>query len=137
MSREIDPGGGQFVVVVGDDSAASVAVQSLSADVLFVGPDERTTGRVGGDVETSVVANIAGYCPPADADAAIVATRSDSANLLVAQQFRLNDTSVVIRLNDRDNRSAFETLDAEVVCAATNVGDSLSDRYTSTVAPLK
>lgn len=127
MSRRARDG---RVVVVGDDSAAAVAARSLPGDVLFVGPDEWTARRVADDVaEATVAEDIGQYRPPESAEAVVVATSSDSTNLLLGHRLRTADAETVVRLNDRSRSAAFEGVDADVVCAATRVGESLVEDY--------
>lgn len=126
--------GSDRVIVVGDDSAATIVAQSLPADVVFVTTNQWLAERVGDTVsETVVVDNLATYAPDSHADSILIATQTDSMNLLLAQ--RLGGSAVTIsRLNDPANEPAFDGIDTELVCAASHVGELLVDQYATTVA---
>lgn len=64
-----------------------------------------------------------------DADLAVVASESDSTNLLVAQllRVRFDVERVVVRINDPRNLDSFETLDVETVCASSVLAERFGE----------
>ncbi len=69
----------------------------------------------------------------ADASAVVVATDSDSTNLLIAQLLRVRFDSprIIVRVNEPQNRSAFTELGIETVCLAEVLAATLREYLTA------
>lgn len=136
MSRErTEHGAGQRVIVVGNDPVGGTVAKELPGVVSFLGLEERIVRRVADDVRnTGVLAEVGEFSPPERIDTAVIATAHDSTNLLAAQRLRLaSDADILVRLNDPLHRQAFADLDVETVCATTDLGETLVDKYTTLV----
>jgi hypothetical protein len=118
------------ILIVGDDPVGPAIARYLSEDVLFRGFDDRRARRVADDVRDVGVLDEGGTWSPSEAvDVAVVATATDSTNLLATQRLRLeSDADIIVRLNDPTNRDAYAPLGVETVCVATNVGEQIAEQ---------
>jgi hypothetical protein len=118
------------ILIVGDDPVGPAIARYLSEDVLFRGFDDRRARRVADDVRDVGVLDEGGTWSPSEAvDVAVVATATDSTNLLATQRLRLeSDADIIVRLNDPTNRDAYAPLEVETVCVATNVGEQIAEQ---------
>lgn len=125
----------ETLVIGGDGSVGETLARRLahgSAVVLFLGEDEHAVERT---AEAGVDARLADPSETATLDreeigamgTAIVASRTDRRNLLVAQLLRLRRTERVIALvNDPGNVEAFAAAGIEPVCATTMLASALA-----------
>lgn len=120
-------------VVVGSDAVSVLTARRLPGPVQFLSPCEQTVRRVDADVEQASVIEDPQRLSGVDdsVETAVVATPQDGRNLLYAQSLSVGHgvSDVVVRLTDPDYREAFSTVDADLVCTATNVSESLVERY--------
>ncbi|GAA0470835.1 NAD-binding protein [Halococcus dombrowskii] len=125
----------ETLVVGGDGTVGETLARRLvhgSAVVLFIGEDEHAVERA---TSAGVDARLADPSETATLDGeaieamgtAIVASRTDRRNLLVAQLLGLRRTERVIALvNDPRNVDAFAAAGIEPVCAATTLASALA-----------
>lgn len=127
---KIERGDQRQILIVGDDPVGPAIARHLSEDVLFWGFDDRRARRVADDVRDVGVLDEGGTWSPSEAvDVAVVATATDSTNLLATQRLRLeSDADIIVRLNDPTNRDAYAPLEVETVCVATNVGEQIAEQ---------
>ena len=127
----------EILVTGGDGSVGTALARRLargSAVVLFLDEDERAVERAaaaGADVRLADPSEAATLDREEieSMGTAIVASRTDRRNLLIAQLLRLRRTERVIALvNDPGNVDAFAAAGIEPVCAATTLASALAER---------
>lgn len=121
------------VLVVGSDAVGVHLARALPAETTFVGLDDRVVERADSSVARAVRADPRRFdVADTGADTAIVATPTDSQNLLYAQRLSLADgvSTVIARVNDPQYHDVFAAIGADTVCGASAVSESLSDTYT-------
>lgn len=133
MSRHTT--GEQQVVVIGSDPIGAEVARNLGRDVVFLGLDRDITRRVAVEVQDAeYLTNMNQFSPPEKVDAAVLATARDSANLLAAKRLELeNNADILVRLNDPAYQETFADLGVETVCATTDLGETLAEKYTRIV----
>lgn len=125
---ERQKGENRRTLVVGDDAVGVLAARQAPGTVTFVGLNEQVLQRVDDAVSASVVVDPQRFEPPTESiDAAIVATKVDSLNLLYAQRLRVDGgvSDIVARVCDPHYESAFADIGVDTVCTAREVSDSL------------
>jgi Trk K+ transport system NAD-binding subunit len=129
---------GYDTVVIGGDGAVGERLACRLADgsagIVFLDADDRAVERAS---EAGAEARVADPSKAAtfdrenveEATTAVVASRKDGSNLLVAQLLRLRRTDRVIALvNDPANVEAFAEAGIEPVCATTALSSALAEQ---------
>jgi trk system potassium uptake protein TrkA len=128
------------MLIIGGGHVGRVVTERLSdlpVSVWFADPDPMVIARANGDGIVADETNITDGSElrdqsVADASVVVVATDSDSTNLLIAQLLRVSFDSprIVVRVNDPQNQCAFIDIDVETVCLAGMLAATLREQLT-------
>lgn len=127
-------------LIIGGGHVGRIVTERLSdlpVSVWFADPDSEVIARANRDGIVADETNITDGSElreqsVADASVVVVATDSDSTNLLIAQLLRVRFDSprIVVRVNDPQNRSAFTDLGVETICSAGVLAATLREHLT-------
>jgi len=134
--KDSSDSGSEDVIVIGDDPVGIEVVSNLKRvkRAVFVGEDGQIVNRLEGyaDVAKRVDSeNSLDYTAGSDISSAVVATSSDSRNLLFAQRLRIDAgiEDIVVRINHPQHTEAFASLSVETVGVSEVVGSALVEYF--------